>query len=199
VEPTRAHERQHGQSLQGEKFQGSAATDVCEVIGADERGVAVLKNGRRSSVSYRYAARLAVVKPAQMEIAPGDRLQLKANGSSIKKGARFRTGELVTVVRIEKTGALVVNDERGATKTLAPSQRLFVRGYAVTSYASQDKTVDTVIIAEAGNRAATNAQQWQVGISRARKSSAQRRNANSLCARNQIARSPSSLSKCPCR
>jgi len=142
--------------------------EVCEVTGSNERGVAIVKDGRRSTVSFRYADRLAVVKPMPMEIAPGDRLQLKANGRSVE-GARFRNGELVTVSRIDKTGALVVNDERGETKTLAPSQRLFVRGYAVTSYASQGKTVDTVIVADDGNRTATNAQQWYVGISRARK------------------------------
>jgi hypothetical protein len=62
----------------------------------------------------------------------------------------------------------VVADERGETKTLAPTQRLFVRGYAVTSYSSQGKTVDTVIVGDAGVRAATNAQQWYVGISRGR-------------------------------
>jgi hypothetical protein len=44
-----------------------------------------------------------------------------------------------------------------------------VRGYAVTSYASQGKTVDTVILADSGNRTATNAQQWYVSISRGRK------------------------------
>ena len=68
-----------------------------------------------------------------------------------------------------RPGALVVNDERGATKTLAPSQRLLVRGYAVTSYGSQGKTTDTVIVADAGNRAATNREQWYVSISRGRK------------------------------
>jgi ATP-dependent exoDNAse (exonuclease V) alpha subunit len=64
---------------------------------------------------------------------------------------------------------LVVNDDRGLSKTLAPSQRLFVHGYAVTSYASQGKTADTVIVADAGNRAATNRQQWYVSISRGRR------------------------------
>ena len=97
-----------------------------------------------------------------------DRLQLKANGRSVE-GARLHNGELVTVARVDPTGALVVSDERGATKTLAPSQRLFVRGYAVTSYGSQGKTVDTVLLADSGNRTATNAQQWYVGISRGRK------------------------------
>ena len=44
-----------------------------------------------------------------------------------------------------------------------------MRGYAVTSYASQGKTADTVIVADAGNRAATSRQQWYVSISRGRK------------------------------
>jgi len=57
----------------------------------------------------------------------------------------------------------------GGRKTLAPNQRVFVRGYAVTSYGSQGKTIDTVIMADAANRAATDAHQWYVTISRGRK------------------------------
>src|SRR5207247_948506 len=94
--------------------------------------------------------------------------QLKANGRSVE-GVRLHNGELVTVARVEPTGALVVNDERGATKTLASSQRLLVRGYAVTSYGSQGKTTDTVIVADAGNRTATSREQWYVSISRGRR------------------------------
>lgn len=142
--------------------------DLCEIAGANERGVVIVKDGRSSTMSYRYADRIAVAKAMKLEIAPGDRLQLKANGRSVE-GARLHNGELVTVARVEPTGALVVNDERGATKTLTPSQRLFVRGYAVTSYGAQSKTTDTVIVADAGNRAATSQEQWYVSISRGRK------------------------------
>ena len=150
------------------RYGRQAKGDVCEIAGANDRGVIVVKDTRRSIVSYRYADRFAVVKRIELEVAPGDRLQLKANGRSVE-GARLHNGELVTVTHVESTGALVVMDERGATKTLAPSQRLLVRGYAVTSYASQGKTADTVIVADAANRAATNRQQWYVGISRGRK------------------------------
>lgn len=145
-----------------------AKSDVCEVVGATDRGVVVTKDGRRSTIGYRYAGRFAVVKRIDMEIAPGDRLLLKANGRSVE-GARLHNGELVTVARVEDAGVLVVTDERGATKALAPSQRLLVRGYAVTSYASQGKTADAVIVADAGNRAATSREQWYVSISRGRK------------------------------
>jgi conjugative relaxase-like TrwC/TraI family protein len=142
--------------------------ETCDIIGADNRGILVEWNGRRSRVSYRYADRFVVARADRIEIAPGDRLHLKANGRSVE-GTRLHNGELVTVERVEPTGALVVMDEREKTKTLAPSQRLFVRGYAVTSYASQGKTADAVIFADAGNPAATNAQQWYVTISRGRK------------------------------
>ncbi|HWZ95638.1 MAG TPA: MobF family relaxase [Opitutaceae bacterium] len=145
-----------------------AKGELYEVAGADDRGVILVKDGRQSTVSYRYAERFSVVKAAELKIAPGDRLQLKANGRSVE-GVRLHNGELVTVARVEPTGALVVNDDRGLTKTLAPSQRLFVHGYAVTSYASQGKTVDSVILADSGQRAATHAQQWYVSISRGRK------------------------------
>ncbi len=143
-------------------------SERCEIAGATERGLILIKNGRRSTVSYRYGDRIAVASPTEMEIAPGDRLQLKANGRSIE-GSRLHNGELVTVARVEATGTVVVTSERGETKTLPPSERLFVRGYAVTSYVSQGKTADTVILADAGNPAATNAQQWYVSISRGRK------------------------------
>jgi ATP-dependent exoDNAse (exonuclease V) alpha subunit len=75
----------------------------------------------------------------------------------------------LVIARAKPTGTLVVTDERVRAKSLAPSQRVFVRGYAVTSYASQGKTVDTVIFADSGSRAATSAQQWYVSISRGRK------------------------------
>jgi ATP-dependent exoDNAse (exonuclease V) alpha subunit len=103
-----------------------------------------------------------------MEIGVGDRLQLKFNAKS-REGLRIANGELVTVRRLAAGGAMVVEDRAGVQKTLEPNQRHFVRGYAVTSYASQGKTVDTVLIADSGCRAATNANQWYVAISRGKK------------------------------
>lgn len=145
-----------------------AKGDLCEIAGANQHGVVIIKNGRRSAVSYRYTDRLTVAAASKMEIACGDRLQLKFNGKS-REGAPLNNGELVTVRRIRRDGSLVVESDGGARKTLAPSQRLFVRGFAVTSYGSQGKTVDTVMFADAANRAATNANQWYVTISRGRK------------------------------
>jgi conjugative relaxase-like TrwC/TraI family protein len=142
--------------------------DFCEIAGANEQGVTLIKDGRRSTLSYRYANRITVAAASEIEIAPGDRLQLKFNGKSAE-GTPLNNGELVTVRGVRQNGALVVVDDTGKSKTLGSAQRLFNRGYAVTSYASQGKTVDTVLLADAANPAATNRNQWYVAISRGRK------------------------------
>jgi ATP-dependent exoDNAse (exonuclease V) alpha subunit len=145
-----------------------AKGDLCPIAGANEHGIVLIKGGRRSTLSYCYANRLSVTHKRELEVAPGDRLQLKFNGKS-KEGRAFTNGELVTVRRVRKDGSLAVEDDAGTRKTLLSGQRLFNHGYAVTSYASQGKTVDTVLIADAGCRAATNCNQWYVAISRGRK------------------------------
>ncbi len=145
-----------------------AKGDLCPIAGTNERGLVLIKDGRRSTMSYRHTNRLAIVVERDTNIARGDRLQLKFNGKS-KEGHAITNGELVTVRRVHVDGSLTIEDDRQTVKTLSSQQRLFNRGYAVTSYASQGKTVDTVLLADAACRAATNRNQWYVAISRGRK------------------------------
>jgi conjugative relaxase-like TrwC/TraI family protein len=145
-----------------------AKGDCCPIVAANERGLVLVKNGRRSTMSYRHTHRLAIAAQRDMNIAPGDRLQLKFNGKS-KEGRAISNGELVTVRQVHGDGSLTIEDDNLTTKMLSPKQRLFNRGYAVTSYASQGKTVDTVLLADCACRAATNRNQWYVAISRGRK------------------------------
>jgi len=145
-----------------------AKGDVCPIAGTNERGLVLVKNGRRSTMSYRHTHRLAVAVERDTNVAPGDRLQLKFNGKSTE-GHAISNGELVTVRRLHSDGSLTIEDDCFTVKTLSPRQRLFNRGYGVTSYASQGKTVDTVLFVDAACRAATNRNQWYVAISRGRK------------------------------
>ena len=145
-----------------------AKGDLCAIAGANERGVVLIKNGRRSTMSYRHVHRLTIAVEREINIAPGDRLQLKLNGKS-KEGHAITNGELVTARRVDADGSVTIEDDRHTVKTLSPHQLLFNRGYAVTSYASQGKTVDTVLLSDAACRAATNRNQWYVSISRGRK------------------------------
>jgi ATP-dependent exoDNAse (exonuclease V) alpha subunit len=54
-------------------------------------------------------------------------------------------------------------------RVLGENFRQFVHGYAVTSYASQGKSVDYVLFSDSTVKAATNNQQWYVTISRGKK------------------------------
>ncbi len=108
---------------------------------------------------------LNVCRPQHLSLSQGDRLQLKANART-SAGLKFANGEIVTVGKVWANGEIKLTDGR----ILPASYRQFVRGYAVTSYGSQGKTVDHVLFADSAIRAATNTQQWYVSISRGRKS-----------------------------
>ncbi|MDP0495332.1 MAG: MobF family relaxase [Verrucomicrobiota bacterium JB024] len=150
------------------KYGRFAKGDLVPVESVDENSLTLCKDGKASAVSLKQAEHFVVVRPHEIALARGDRLQLKFNGHSVD-GKPLVNGELVTVARIFKNGHLSVVDDRGVRKTLAANQRLANLGYAVTSYASQGKTVDTVLFSDSQNRAATDRRQWYVTISRARR------------------------------
>jgi hypothetical protein len=91
-------------------------------------------------------------------------LHIKAN-RKLKSGDRVTNGELVTVQTVKSDGGIKLTDGR----VLDKSFREFLPGYAVTSYGSQGKTVDYVLFSDSTVKAATNAQQWYVTISRGRR------------------------------
>lgn len=106
----------------------------------------------------------SVCRQCPLSLCAGDRIQLKSNGIAVN-GERLANGEVVTVSTVESNETIRLRDGR----ILSANYRQFVHGYAVTSYGSQGKTVDHVLFADSAVRAATNAQQWYVTISRGRK------------------------------
>lgn len=119
-------------------------------------------------LSLNQADRWNVVDRRELLIGTGTQLQLKANGTS-REGLPIVNGELVTVTKILQDGALRVRDLSGKSKTIDADKRLLNLGYCVTSYGSQGKTVDVVVLADTGSELATDQKQWYVSISRARK------------------------------
>jgi hypothetical protein len=99
-----------------------------------------------------------------MPLATGDRLQLKANGRSANN-RKLANGELVTVKTDQPDGRITLADGRVLSKEF----RQFVRGYAVTFYAAQGKSVDHVLFSDSAVKTATNQQQWYVTISRGKR------------------------------
>lgn len=122
----------------------------------------LVESGKKiRKVSFKLLDRLTVCQPIEMLLASGDQLQLKAN-ASLPDGRALVNGELVTVKAIHSGGRIEIKDGR----MLPENYREFVRGYAITSYGSQGKTVEHVLFSDSTVKAATNNQQWLVTISR---------------------------------
>jgi hypothetical protein len=121
-------------------------------------------NGTVVSVPNRSLDRLTVCVPREVPVTNNERLHLKAN-RNLAGGGRVTNGELVTVKSVRADGGLELADGRVLDQTF----REFLPGYAVTSYGSQGKTVDYVLFSDSTIKAATNAQQWYVTISRGRR------------------------------
>jgi conjugative relaxase-like TrwC/TraI family protein len=132
--------------------------------GITDRHLLIEVGNRIRPVPFKELDKINICQPKELSLSTGDRLQLKANAQS-QEGRRLANGELVTVKQIHADGRIALKDGR----TLPKQYRQFVRGYAVTSYAAQGKTVDYVLFSDSAVKAATNEQQWYVTISRGRK------------------------------
>jgi ATP-dependent exoDNAse (exonuclease V) alpha subunit len=132
--------------------------------GIVKTGLLVEVNGRFVTVTDKVLDKITVCRPQKIKIAENERLHLKAN-RKLPSGGRVTNGELVTVKSVGADGTIKLADGR----VLDASYCEFLPGYAVTSYGSQGKTVDYVLFSDATIKAATNAQQWYVTISRGRR------------------------------
>ncbi len=145
--------------------RGLPAGSVTSIVAVTAAGIAVEVNGKVRLIGRRSLDRLTICRPVELGLREGDRLQLKANAATAD-GRKLANGEIVTIAELQASGAIRLEDGR----IMPPHFRQFTRGYAVTSYGSQGKTVDHVLFADSAVRAATNAEQWYVTISRGRKS-----------------------------
>jgi hypothetical protein len=132
--------------------------------GVTNKHLLIEADKRIRPVPFKELDKITICQPKELSLSTGDRLQLRANNKS-RDGRRLANGELVTVNQIHADGCIALADGR----TLPKHYRQFVRGYAVTSYAAQGKTVDYVLFSDSAVKAATNEQQWYVTISRGRK------------------------------
>ena len=138
-----------------------AKGEVGTLLKATPTHLLVKAEKRVQKVPFNLLNRLTICQPVEMTLAKGDQLQLKANAPSLD-GKEFINGELVTVKAVNSNGRIELKDGR----ILPEKYREFVRGYAITSYGSQGKTVEQVLFSDSSVKAATNNQQWLVTISR---------------------------------
>jgi conjugative relaxase-like TrwC/TraI family protein len=124
----------------------------------------VEKNSEIIAIPIKQLDKLTACQRKELALAAGDKLQIKANGRSLDN-RKLVNGELVTVKAVQPNGCIALVDGRVLDETF----RQFVRGYAITSYASQGKSVDYVLFSDSAAKAATNRQQWYVTVSRGKK------------------------------
>lgn len=147
------------------KVAGFAKGEIGKLLTVTPTHVVIAGEKREQKIPFKLVHKFSVCQPVEMALAKGDRLQLKANTSS-PDGSGFTNGELVTVSSVNSSGVIRLADGR----VLPPNYREFIRGYAITSYGSQGKTVDHVLFSDSLVKAATNNQQWLVTISRGKRS-----------------------------
>jgi conjugative relaxase-like TrwC/TraI family protein len=147
-----------------QKIQKREPGTTGKMAGVVQLGVLVEVEEKFVTVPNKLLNRITVCQPREIAISTGDRLHIKAN-RKLAAGGRATNGEFVSVKSVRADGTVELADGR----VLDKSFREFLPGYAVTSYGSQGKTVDHVLFSDSTIKAATNAQQWYVTISRGRR------------------------------
>lgn len=142
------------------------AGTALRVLRPQEGGVVVQTSHAEYFLPWNEASKWQVCEPQPLKLARGERLQLKRNQRSNKGKDSLVNGEIVAVDHVLKDGTIKLRDGR----SLPPGYRTFQLGYACTSYGGQGKTLEHVLVADSGVKAATNAREWYVDVSRGRKS-----------------------------
>ena len=118
---------------------------------------------KASTLPLAHADRFELYRPSQITLAVGDRLRITANGTSKDGKHALRNGALFTVQGFTKRGDPVVDHGWVIDRDWGH----VALGYAVTSMASEGKTVNKVFIAESSlSVGATNQRSFYVPVTR---------------------------------
>jgi conjugative relaxase-like TrwC/TraI family protein len=98
--------------------------------------------GEGQGAPVDYADRFEVYRPGRLKLAAGDRIRITANGKDKTGKQDLTNGTLLTVKGFTRHGDVIADNGR----IIARDWGHIAHGYAVTSHASQGKTVDKVLI-----------------------------------------------------
>ena len=98
--------------------------------------------GEGDTPPVEHAERFEVFRPGRLTLAAGERVRLTANGESKDGKHKLRNGALFTVQGFTPQGDLIVDHGW----VIAREWGHFAQGYAISSEASQGKTVSKVIV-----------------------------------------------------
>jgi ATP-dependent exoDNAse (exonuclease V) alpha subunit len=119
--------------------------------------------GEGTGLPLGYADRFEVYRPAQLTLAAGDRIRITRNGSTKDKKHDLDNGALFTVKGFTPQGDLIVDHNWVVGRDFGH----IAHGVAVTSMASQGRTVDKVFIGLSSDSfPATNQRSFYVPVGR---------------------------------
>ncbi len=151
------------QNAKGSIKRGSQFT----VSKVDKQHVWVMdKHGNENRLDLSQASRFNVYEKQAIALASGDSIRITEGGKS-KDGKRLINGSTYTVDKVLHNGDVKLSNGR----ILDAEQGNINYGYVTTSYASQGKTVQHVLIAQSTESGgASSAEQFYVSTSRGKKS-----------------------------
>lgn len=138
-----------------------------EVLGRDDTGVHMRcqRDDTVKSLPLHQADRFDVYERRQLELKEGDRIRITAGGRTEDGKHRLHNGSIYEVDGMTKAGSIRLRNGW----TIGRDFGHVTHGYAVTSDASQGRTVDHVILAQSGDSyGAGSRQQWYTSITRGR-------------------------------
>ncbi|MBL7711776.1 MAG: AAA family ATPase, partial [Chitinophagaceae bacterium] len=157
---------QFNQNAKG--FGRGSRWDVKEV---SEKGVLIADQatGKTNMLPQGHADRFNVMERSDIKLAKGDKVRV-THPSYDKDKTRMETGQMLDVVSVHKDGRIGLQNKASKVKYNI-DQRFghLDHAHCMTSFASQGKTVDHVLVAQPeATWPATNAKQFYVSASRAR-------------------------------
>ena len=162
-----------GQIIQThQNMKGIKKGSVLSVIGVEDKKVIVRDGEGTNHVLPTHKAKdYDLYSPKEIQLSKNDEIRINKNGVD-KLGKRLNNSTILTVAGFTKDGdirAVKHSSKRSTEFILDKEHGNFDYAYAVTSYSSQGKTVDHVIISQpASTFPASNQKQFYVSVSRGR-------------------------------
>jgi len=148
-------------------FTPGERLEVTAINHTPEGGLTVKReNGREAEFPvHKLGDRFQVYEREEISVGRGEKISFTKNGWTADDKYRLHNGGRRTIVDFTPTGDLRLDNGMTVSKDYAH----LAYGYAVTSHASQGKTVDRVFIAESAESfGAASQEQFYVSVSRGR-------------------------------
>jgi nitrogen fixation protein len=121
----------------------------------------------RDPIRWDQASRFQTYRPQSIRLAKGDMVRITKGGKTADGKHKVENGQIYQVKDFTRGGDIVLGNGWRLSKNFGHLSY----GYVSTSYASQGRTVDRVLIAQSADSIpASNIRQWYVSTSRGRHS-----------------------------